>query len=212
LVDAGLVKSLPDLYELTVGDLRELEGWGETSAENLVREIAATTEPALADFLTALGIPEVGDTTARALARAFGTFEAVREASEDQLQEVEDIGPTVAAEVRDFFDSEHNAAVIDGLLEHVDPQPADTGDGDILAGETFVFTGALERFTRAEAQELVERHGGSATGSVSGNTDYLVVGEDPGRTKREDAEAEGVPQLGEAEFLEVLSERGIDVE
>ncbi|MEF8907167.1 MAG: NAD-dependent DNA ligase LigA, partial [Haloarculaceae archaeon] len=212
LVDAGLVESLPDLYELTVGDLRELEGWGETSAENLVREVAATTEPALADFLTALGIPEVGDTTARALARAFGTFEAVREASEDQLQEVEDIGPTVAAEVRDFFDSEHNAAVIDGLLEHVDPQPTDTGDGDILAGETFVFTGALERFTRAEAQELVERHGGSATGSVSGNTDYLVVGEDPGRTKREDAEAEGVPQLGEGEFLEVLSERGIDVE
>jgi DNA ligase (NAD+) len=212
LVDAGLVESLPDLYELTVGDLQELEGWGETSAENLVREIAATTEPALADFLTALGIPEVGDTTARALARAFGTFGAVREASEDELRDVEDIGPTVAAEIRDFFDSERNAAVIDGLLEHVDPRPADTGDGEALAGETFVFTGALERFTRSDAQELVERHGGSATGSVSGNTDYLVVGEDPGRTKQEDAEAEGVPQLDEAAFLELLAERGVEVD
>jgi DNA ligase (NAD+) len=212
LVDAGLVESLPDLYELTVGDLQELEGWGETSAENLVREIAATTEPALADFLTALGIPEVGDTTARALARAFGTFGALREASEDELRDVEDIGPTVAAEIRDFFDSERNAAVIDGLLEHVDPRPADTGDGEALAGETFVFTGALERFTRSDAQELVERHGGSATGSVSGNTDYLVVGEDPGRTKQEDAEAEGVPQLDEAAFLELLAERGVEVD
>ena len=212
LVEAGLVESLPDLYELTVGDLQELEGWGETSAENLVREIAATTEPALADFLTALGIPEVGDTTARSLARAFGTFEAVREASEDQLRDVEDVGPTVAAEIRDFFDSERNAAVIDGLLEHVDPQPADTGDGEALAGETFVFTGALERFTRSDAQELVERHGGSATSSVSGNTDYLVVGEDPGRTKQEDAEAEEVPQLDEEEFLELLAERGVEVD
>ena len=212
LVEAGLVESLPDLYELTVGDLQELEGWGETSAENLVREIAATAEPALADFLTALGIPEVGDTTARALAKAFGTFEGVRAATTAELQEVEDVGPTVASEVRDFFDSEQNAAVIDGLLEHVDPQPVDTGGGEALAGETFVFTGALERFTRGEAQELVERHGGSATGSVSGNTDYLVVGGNPGRTKRDDAEAEGVPQLEEAAFLELLAERGIAVD
>ena len=212
LVAAGLVESLPDLYDLTVDDLRELEGWGETSAENLVRAVQATTEPALADFLTALGIPEVGDTTARALAEAFGTFEAVRGATTAELQDVEDIGPTVASEIRDFFNSEQNAAVIDGLLAHVDPQPADTGGGAALAGETFVFTGALERFTRGEAQELVERHGGSATGSVSGNTDYLVVGGNPGRTKRDDAEAEGVPQLEEAAFLELLAERGIEID
>ncbi len=212
LVEAGLVESLPDLYELSVGDLQALEGWGETSAENLVRGVQATTRPPLADFLTALGIPGVGDTTARALAQAFGTFEAVREASEAELREVEDIGPIVASETREFFHSERNAAVIDGLLEHVDPQPADTGGGEALAGETFVFTGALERFTRGEAQGLVERHGGSATGSVSGNTDYLVVGESPGRTKRDDAEGEGVPQLDEAAFLDLLAERGVDVD
>ena len=212
LVAAGLVESLPDLYDLTVADLRGLEGWGETSAENLVQAVQATTEPPLAAFLTALGIPEVGDTTARALANAFGTFEAVRAASEAELQEVEDIGPTVASEVREFFVSEHNTAVIDGLLEHVDPQPTGAGGGEALAGETFVFTGALERFTRGEAQELVERHGGSATGSVSGNTDYLVAGESPGRRKQTDAEAEGVPQLDEAAFLDLLAERGIDID
>ena len=212
LVAAELVESLPDLYDLTVADLRGLEGWGETSAENLVQAVQATTEPPLAAFLTALGIPEVGDTTARALANAFGTFEAVRAASEAELQEVEDIGPTVASEVREFFSSEHNTAVIDGLLEHVDPQPTGAGGGEALAGETFVFTGALERFTRGEAQELVERHGGSATGSVSGNTDYLVAGESPGRRKQTDAEAEGVPQLDEAAFLDLLAERGIDID
>ena len=212
LVAAELVESLPDLYDLTVADLRGLEGWGETSAENLVQAVQATTEPPLAAFLTALGIPEVGDTTARALANAFGTFEAVRAASEAELQEVEDIGPTVASEVREFFLSEQNAAVIDGLLEHVDPQPTGAGGGEALAGETFVFTGALERFTRGEAQELVERHGGSATGSVSGNTDYLVAGESPGRRKQTDAEAEGVPQLDEAAFLDLLAERGIDID
>ncbi|MFT4950156.1 MAG: DNA ligase (NAD+) [Natronomonas sp.] len=212
LVAAGLVESLPDLYDLTVADLRGLEGWGETSAENLVQAVQATTEPPLAAFLTALGIPEVGDTTARALANAFGTFGAVRAASEAELQEVEDIGPTVASEVREFFASEHNTAVIDGLLEHVDPQPTGAGGGEALAGETFVFTGALERFTRGEAQELVERHGGSATGSVSGNTDYLVAGESPGRRKQTDAEAEGVPQLDEAAFLDLLAERGIDID
>ena len=211
LVDAGLVESLPDLYELRVAQLQELEGWGETSARNLVDEIGATTEPALEDFLTALGIPEVGDTTARALAREFGSFGAVREASEEELRAVEDVGPTVAAEVRDFFDSEQNAAAIDGLLEHVDPQDPEVEAGDALAGLTFVFTGALDRFTRGEAQELVERHGGSATGSVSGNTDYLVAGENPGRTKREDADAEGVPVLEEAEFLDLLAERGVSV-
>jgi DNA ligase (NAD+) len=210
LVDAGLVASLPDLYDLTVADLADLEGWGQRSAENLVTEIDATREPPLAEFLTALGIPAVGTTTAAALAREFRRFEAVRTASEDDLQAVEDIGPTVAAEIRGFFESEENRAVIESLLEHVDPQEAEVVEGSALAGLTVVFTGSLERFTREEARTLVERHGGSATGSVSSNTDYLVVGSNPGRTKRTDAEDEGVPELSEAEFLTRLEERGVD--
>jgi len=210
LLESGLVTELADLYELSVEDLADLEGWGERSAENLVAELDATREPPLADFLTALGIPEVGTTTARELATHFGRFAAIREASEAELQEVPDVGPTVAAAIRDFFDNDHNSAVIDRLLDHVDPQPAEATGGEELAGETFVFTGSLASFARSEAQELVERHGGSATGSVSGTTDYLVVGENPGQRKRDDAEREGVEMLSETEFLELLHEREVD--
>jgi DNA ligase (NAD+) len=209
LVDSGLVEGLADLYELTADDLTDLEGWGETSAENLVAEIAATTEPPLADFLNGLGIPEVGSTTARSLAQHFGTFDAVENASEEELRAVADVGPTVAAEIRAFFDSEQNRAAIDALLEHVTPQEAATGGGDELDGLTVVFTGALDRFTRSEAQDVVERHGGSATSSVSGNTDYLVAGDNPGQSKRDDADANGVPVLSEQEFLDLLDERGV---
>ena len=212
LVEAGLVEGLADLYTLTEDDLTELEGWGETSAENLVAEVAATTEPPLSDFLTALGIPEVGSTTARSLAQRFGTFEGIENAAEEELRAVPDVGPTVAAEIRGFFESEQNREAIDDLLEHVTPQAADRAGGDELAGLTMVFTGALDRFTRSEAQELVERHGGSATSSVSGNTDYLVAGDNPGQSKRDDAEDNDVSILSEAEFLDVLAEHGVDVE
>jgi len=209
LMDAGLVETLPDLYDLTVADLAALAGWGEQSAENLLAELEDAREPPLSDFLVGLGVPEVGPATARNLARHFGSFEAIRTADEEALRDVDDVGPRVAAEIRGFFESERNAAIIDDLLTHVSPQEADTADDEELDGLTFVFTGALDGYTRSEAQELVERHGGSATSSVSGNTDYLVVGENPGQSKRDDADDEGVPTIDEAEFESVLAERGV---
>ncbi|WP_436928647.1 NAD-dependent DNA ligase LigA [Halosimplex halobium] len=213
LLDAGLVDDVADLYELTVDDLTDLEGWGAKSAENLVGELDDAREPPLADFLTAIGIPEVGETVAASLARHFGTFEAVREASGDDLQAVEDVGPTVAAEIRDFFDSEANRDVLDRLLEHVDPQEAETETGDALEGLTFVFTGSLDGYTRSEAQDLVERAGGSATSSVSSNTDFLVLGSNPGQTKQDDAAEHDVPTLdGVDEFEAKLREHGVAVE
>ncbi|WP_226483136.1 NAD-dependent DNA ligase LigA [Natrinema amylolyticum] len=216
LVDAGLVDSVADLYELEREDLTDLEGWGETSAENLLEEIDASREPPLPDFVSALGIPLVGPTTARELAREFGTFEAFREAAEtepERLEGVSDVGDTVAETIHEFFASEANAEVVDGVLEHVSPREVDveTG-GDELEDLTFVFTGSLEGMTRGEAQELVETHGASATGSVSGNTDYLVAGENPGATKREDARDEDVPILEESEFRALLADEGIDLE
>jgi len=211
LLDAGLVSDVADLSEVTVADLTDLEGWGEKSAENLVAEVEAAREPPLADFLTALGIPEVGGTVAASLARAFGTFEAVRGADEAALREVEDVGPAVAREIREFFDSEANRDVLDRLLDHVDPQDAETPAGDELADLTVVFTGTLERFTRSEAQELVERHGGSATSSVSGNTDYLVVGANPGQRKRDAADEHGVETLDGPGFLDLLDDHGVAV-
>ncbi|RZH68716.1 NAD-dependent DNA ligase LigA [Natrinema altunense] len=215
LVDAGLLDSVADLYELEREDLTDLEGWGETSAENLLEEIDASREPPLPEFLSALGIPLVGPTTARELAREFETFEAFREAAEtdpERLEGVSDVGDTVAETIHEFFLSEANAAVVDDVLEHVTPQAVAIDTGDELAGLTFVFTGSLEDMTRGEAQDLVETHGANATGSVSGNTDYLVAGENPGATKQENARDNDVPILDAAEFRTLLEENGIDRE
>lgn len=212
LLDSGLVESIPDLYDLEKSEVSQLEGWGEKSAENLREELANAKEPPLSEFLTALGVPEVGATTATNLARAFGMLNAVMDASEAELREVPDIGPRVASEIREFFTTEQNKETIRGLREHgIEPQAVESEDGgDELDGLTFVFTGALSDSTREEAETLVERHGASATGSVSGNTDYLVVGENPGQTKREDADAEGVSELTEEEFGELLEENGVE--
>ncbi len=231
LLGAGLVENAADLYELSVDELADLEGWGETSAQNLVDELDAASAPALDDFLTALGIPQVGGVTARNLAQEFGTFEAIREAAEgggepaegqvtlgaavgedtraESFETVPDIGPVVARSIVDFFQDEGNRQVLDRLLDHVDPQPADQSAGDALSGLTFVFTGSLDDYTRGDAQDLVERAGGSATSSVSGNTDYLVVGDNAGQRKREDAEANDVETLSEAEFVDLLESNGV---
>ena len=212
LLDVGLVESIPDLYDLREADLAQLEGWGEKSAANLLAELDAAKEPPLAEFLTALGVPEVGSATATNLAREFGSLDGLMDASEAELEAVPDVGPRVAGEIRDFFESEQNREIIASLRERgVDPQTVEPEDaGDELDGLTFVFTGALTERTREEAQELVEEHGASATGSVSGNTDYLVVGENPGQSKREDADAEGVPERTEAEFEALLEREGIE--
>jgi len=213
LLEAGLIEDPADLYELSVIELSTLEGWGERSARKLIGEIEATTEPPLPDFLVALGIPEVGGVTARNLAAHFEAFAAIRSAAETEdreaFQRVEDVGPEVADRIVDFFATDANRAVVDALLGHVSPQRYTVATGDALAGLTFVFTGALEEFTRGEAQELVERHGGSATSSVSSNTDYLVVGDDPGRRKRADADEHGVVTLSEEELEALLAERGV---
>ncbi|GAB7019218.1 NAD-dependent DNA ligase LigA [Halostagnicola bangensis] len=217
LVEAGLVDSIASLYELERDELTALEGWGETSADNLLSELAEAREPPLLDFLSALGIPHVGPATARELAREFGTFAAFREAVEvepDQLEGVDDVGETVAETIHEFFTSEANAEAVDDVLEHVSPQEVDTETdaGNEFDGLTFVFTGSLEGVTRGDAQETVEAHGANATGSVSGNTDYLVIGESPGATKLEDAEENDVDVLEEGEFREFLVEHGIDLE
>jgi DNA ligase (NAD+) len=228
LVEAGLIEdSVADLYALSKDDLTELEGWGEISATNLLDELEATKNPELGAFVSALGVPEVGPTMADDLAAAFGDIDAILDvaerssagnqnaersgdADEAAIRAVEGFGPTVASHVAEFFANERNRRVIQRLREAgVEPQSAeDAAESEELAGVTFVFTGALE-ITRGEAQDLVERHGANATSSVSGNTDYLVAGENPGRSKRDDAAANDVPVLDEAEFADLLAEHGI---
>ncbi|USZ67037.1 NAD-dependent DNA ligase LigA [Halorussus salilacus] len=211
LIEAGLVTdSLADLYDLPgrEDELADLDGWGETSAQNLLNELEASKRPRLREFLSAIGIPKVGPATAADLAREFGSVDAIRTADREQLEAVEGVGPKVAAQIAEFFDSEQNEQVIDDLLDAVGPleTPEEDETGDELAGLTFVFTGALDGYTRDEAQELVERHGGNATSSVSGNTDYLVVGEGAGQTKLDDAEEHGVETLDEKAFEALLAE------
>ena len=210
LVDAGLVGEPADLYRLTVDELADLEGWGETSARNLLAELDTAREPPLSEFLAALGIPEVGGATARELARAFGSFETTRDADEGELTDVPEVGPTVASRIRTFFDSEANLEAVNALLEHVDPEEVEDEEaGDELEGLTFVFTGSLS-VTRGEIGDVIEAHGGNVTSSVSGNTDYLVVGENPGATKRADAEEHEVETVGEEELRALLAERGVE--
>jgi len=221
LMDEGLITDgIHDLYDLERGDLVDLDGWSEKSAENLLGELERSNDSPLPDVLSALGIPEVGSTTAMALAQQFRTFERLRAVAEDddreRLQAVDDVGPKVAEAICTFFRSDANRAAIDALLERgVEPsefefESGGAGDDEpALEGLTFVFTGSLDRFTRSGAQELVERHGASATGSVSGNTDYLVVGDDPGTRKRGDAEENDVPTIDEGEFVALLDRHGV---
>lgn len=209
LVEKGLVKSLPDLFDLTPEQLMELEGFAEKSANNLVEAIRRASEVDLDRFLYALGIPEVGRAVARDLAQHFGSLEALRGATEEDLMQVPGIGPKMAAAIVEFFRDPHNQEVIDRLLdgrvrlrepERAGPQP--------LEGLKFVFTGGLQRWSRSQAQELVERLGGRVQSSVSRETDYVVVGENPG-SKLDRARALGVPTLDEEAFVELLRSRGV---
>jgi len=207
LVDQGLVERLPDLFDLRPEQLTPLEGFAEKSAGDLVAGIAKASTVELARFLYGLGIPEVGLATARDLAAHFGTFEAIREAGEEALQEVKGVGPRMAEQIAAFFAERHNAEVIDKLLAgrvkliEGEPRPA----GGPLAGKTFVFTGGLAGLSRPEAKERVEALGARVTGSVSKNTDYVVAGEDPG-SKLDKARELGVTVLDEEGFVALLRE------
>jgi len=212
LVEAGLVRELPDLFDLTAADFVALEGFAELSAANLeaaVRQAARTTLPR---FLVALGIPEVGPAVARALAERFGTAQALRAADAATLEGVRGIGGVMAAAIAGFFADPRNARVVDRLLAgrvEVEPFEVVAPASDALAGETLVFTGALAGFTRGDAEALVGRLGGRAAGSVSKRTTLVVAGADAG-SKLERAAALGVPVVDETGFLAFLEERGVD--
>jgi len=214
-VTAGLVRQLPDLFGLGVEQLLPLEGFAQKSSEKLVEAIAKAAHAELRRFLYGLGIPEVGETVARDLARHFGSFAALRGASAEQLQEVPGVGPRMAEAITAFFADPGNAAVLDELLARMTlretaPAPAAPA-APPLAGKKFVFTGGLARITRRRAQELIEGLGARATGSVSKATDYVVVGEDAG-AKAEDARRLGVETLDEEAFLALLARHGVEVE
>jgi len=204
LVDKGLVKTPADLYRLSADELEALERMGKKSAANLVSEFDKSKGTTLERLIYALGIRNVGETTARDLARHFGDLEPLVGASEEALLQVPDVGPVVARSIRQFFEEPHNAQVIRDLVKAGLEWPKVTPLArPATPVKSFVLTGTLSKMTRDEAKATLEAKGHKVAGSVSKKTDFVVAGEDAG-TKLEKARALGVTILQEKEFLEML--------
>lgn len=208
LVDEGLIKTSADLYQLNVDDLIKLERMAEKSAKNLVESLEKSKKTTLARFVFALGIHSIGETTAQTLVNHFHTLDKLMQANEEQLLEVPDVGPIVAANLLTFFKQEHNLDVVKQLLNAGITWPTikqKQASEQPLSGKTFVVTGTLESMGRNEAKTALQELGAKVTGSVSKKTDYVVVGENPG-SKATKAEELGITILDETAFTELISQ------
>ncbi|HHY46110.1 MAG TPA: NAD-dependent DNA ligase LigA [Firmicutes bacterium] len=210
LLERGLVHDFSDIYKLTAEQIAGLERMGKKSAQNLIEAIDESRGRGLARLLYALGIRHVGENVARVLAEHFGSMDAIMNARYDELVSIPEIGPKIAESIVSFFAEEANRGVIKRLAESGvlmgRPQAPQEQVPQTLAGKTFVLTGALEGFTREEAEDLIRRMGGRVSGSVSRKTDYVVVGRDPG-SKYDRARELGIPILSEEEFLKMAGKR-----
>ncbi len=208
LVDAGIVRTLPEIYKLGFAKLNELERMGEKSAHKLLEAIERSKSTTLPRFLFGLGIRHVGETTAKDLARHFGDIDKLMDASVEQLLEVNDVGPIVANSVREFFDQPHHREVVEQLRAAGVHWPAIEGTASDahrpLLGKTLVITGTLPTLSRDEAKDLIEAAGGKVSGSVSKKTNWLVAGEEAG-SKLDKARELGVAILDEAGLRALLA-------
>ena len=208
LVDAGMVTDLADLYSLTKEQLLTLDGFADRSASLLMESIERSKAVSLERLLMGLGIRQVGQHIARVLAKQFGTLSRLMEATQDELLQVREVGPEISASLASFFSEARNRGVIERLVERgltvALPAPETHPGGRSLAGKTFVFTGGLAGYSRDQAKELVERHGGQVSSSVSKKTGYVVAGTDPG-SKLDQAQKLGVQILTEAEFTALVT-------
>ena len=205
LVDAGLVKSIADLYRLSAGEVAKLERFGELSAQNLINAIEESKKPTLAKFITALGIRHVGAATATALARRFKTLEKLAEATEEELLSIADIGEVVAETILAWFADEDNLRLLNELEElGVEPLAVETKNLP-LEGRSYIVTGTLSAMGREEAEDKLRELGATVTSSVTKNTTALIVGEKPGKSKTDKAAKLGISTIDEAGFLELVS-------
>ena len=207
LVEQGIVETPADLYELTSAQLASLDRLGEKSSEKLIDALRKSKDTTYARFLYGLGISDVGEATAHALANEFGSLDELLRADEERLQQVPDIGPIVAASIHAFFHEPHNVTVIEKLLSsglHWPQTPKVERERLPLAGQTFVITGTLQSMSRDEAKARVQTLGGKVAGSVSKKTTYAVIGENAG-TKAQRADELSIAKLTEDEFLDLLN-------
>jgi DNA ligase (NAD+) len=205
LVDLQIVRTPADLYQLGLMALANLERMGEKSAENLLAAIQKSRSNTLARFIFALGIRHVGESTAKDLAKYFGSIEALMDAKEEDLLQVNDVGPVVARSLLGFLQESHNREVIEQLLAAgLQLEVEQSQINPALVGKTFVLTGTLPTMSRDQAKVLLENAGAKVAGSVSAKTSYVVAGEEAG-SKLEKAEQLGVPVIDEAELLKLLN-------
>jgi len=214
LMDEGAIRDPADIFTLDPGLLLERDGWGETSVSNLMSAIDAARDRPLGRLITALGIPLVGWTVARVLARRFRSLEALMSAPESELSSIEGIGPEIARSVREWSEDPANRALVqklrDANVRTSDPEPEGVDSG-LLSGVTLVVTGTLEGFSRDGAKLAVEDRGGKVTSSVSSKTDAVVAGEAPGGAKIQKAEQLGVPIVDEATFVAILEKGSVAI-
>lgn len=207
LVDADVVKTLPDLYRLGLMALANLDRMAEKSAQNVLEALEKSKRTTLPRFLFGLGIRHVGEATAKEMARHFGSLDAIMDATVEQLLEVNDVGPTVAQSLRTFFDQPHNREVVEQLRAcgvHWDEGAPAERAAQPLAGKTFVLTGTFPTLKREQAKEMLEAAGAKVAGSVSKKTDYLVAGEEAG-SKLDKARELGVAVLDEEAMRKLLN-------
>jgi DNA ligase (NAD+) len=207
LWDLGLVRSLPDLYRLTKAQLLELDGFQEKSATNVIEAIEASKVIPFRRVLLGLNIPDVGWVTAQNLARHFGSVDRLAEAAQEDVVEVEGIGPERAEAIVEWFSDEANRRLVDELRSlglRFESDEEDRPPEGPLTGHTYVITGTLEGWTRDQAQTELEARGAKITSSVSKNTTGLIVGEEPGASKLTKAQRSGVPLLDEQELGKLL--------
>ena len=204
LIEKGLLKNAADIYYLTFDDIKSLWQSGEIAAQNLLNAIQNSKSQDLSRLIYALGIRQVGAKTAKVLAKHFGTLDALRNASADELMQVSDVGAVTAAFIADYFSQEQSAQLVEALRNAgVNFESTVTIFDSRFAGMTFVLTGALTKFTREQATEQIELFGGKVSGSVSKKTTYVVVGENAGAKERKAREL-NIPILSEDEFLLML--------
>ncbi|HWX53339.1 MAG TPA: NAD-dependent DNA ligase LigA [Verrucomicrobiae bacterium] len=203
LCDRGLVKDVADIYKLTKEDLVALDRFGKKSAENLLGEIEQSRKLPLERVIYGLGIRFVGERTAEFLAEHFGSMDALMDASLEELQQVNEVGPRVSESIREFFDEPRNRKLVERLRKYLNFTGKKRERGTALAGKTFVITGTLENHSRDDAKRLIEDAGGKVSGSVSKKTDYVVAGADPG-SKLDKARELGVTVIAEKEMEKLV--------
>ncbi len=210
LIENSLIKEIPDIYTLTPNDLQQLEGFGKKSANKLIKAIQSRQNPPLHKFIYALGIPLVGEKTARLLAEHFGTLRNIQKATYDDLLKIQDIGEEGARQIYEFFRDERTKQLLEKLVARgiaPEAQTKKATQNSWFTGKTFVITGTLQRGSRDEIGNLIRELGGTVTNNVSTKTDFLIAGEKAGG-KLEKAKALGVPILSEADLNQKLLEIG----